>query len=242
MSPARDGLTLLEDRAWEWKSASARRGRFGIDGGATPQQRMRWGLALIPAMLCLALPATQVQAAETHQAAFAAIDHPREQANRERPGNVPQGNNNRAIVGYYVDGGGRVFGWRYDEGRFTDINDPSADNAAPGHGTTPITLSDNGREVVGYYADATGLFHGFTLRRGQYTTLDVPFSGATGTFAQGVDDAGLISGGYLDSSETSTGSSCGTVTTRPSTTRAQQGDRDCAGQHEQPWHRGGGVG
>jgi predicted enzyme related to lactoylglutathione lyase len=160
---------------------------------------MRWGLAVITAMLCIAVPTTQVVAAETHPAAFVAIDHPGAGTGIGQ-GTFPQGTNNHTVVGYYVDSGGLVFGWRYDEGRFTDINDPSADNTAAGHGTTPITLSNNGREVVGYYADATGLFHGFTLRGGRYTTLDVPFAGASGTFAQGVDDAGLISGAYLDSS------------------------------------------
>jgi hypothetical protein len=160
---------------------------------------MRWGLAVIPAMLGLALPTTQVAAAETDSPAFVTIDHPGAGTGVGQ-GTFPQGPNNRTVVGYYVDGGGRAFGWRYDDGRFTDINDPLADNTVPGRGTMPISQSENGREVVGAYADATGLFHGFTLRGGRYTTLDVPFAGASGTFAQGVDDAGLISGAYLDSS------------------------------------------
>jgi hypothetical protein len=158
---------------------------------------MRWGLAVIPAILGLAVPATQARAAENDPAAFVAIDHPGAGTGMNQ-GTFVQGPNNRTVVGYYVDTGGRTFGWRYDEGRFTDINDPLADSSVGG--TQPISLSDNGREVVGAYADATGLFHGFTLRGGQYTTLDVPFAGASGTFAQGVDNAGLVSGGYLDSS------------------------------------------
>ena len=162
------------------------------------RKRMRWGLAVVPAMLCIALPATQVRA-ETHPATFVAIDHPLAGTEPSKgQGTFPQGNNNHTVVGYYVDSGGFWFGWRYDEGRFTDINDPHADNTIPGHGTVPVAISNNGREVVGYYADLNGGYHGFMLREGQYTTLDVTFAEATGTFAQGVDDAGLISGGYLD--------------------------------------------
>ncbi len=160
---------------------------------------MRWGLALVLAMLCVAVPTTQIQAAAAQPTTFRAIDHPGA-GTAAGQGTFPQGNNNRTVVGYYVDSGGLVYGWRYDEGRFTDINDPSADNSVAGRGTTPVTLSDNGRQVVGYYADTAGVFHGFTLRSGTYTTLDVPFAGATATYAQGVNNAGLISGAYQDSS------------------------------------------
>ncbi len=164
---------------------------------------MRWGLALIPAMLGVAVPATQAGAAEKDPAAFVAIDHPGAGTGPGQ-GTYVQGTNNDTVVGYYQDSGGRTFGWRYEDGRFADITDPLADSAplaggSPG-GTQPIGLSRNGREVVGAYADASGLFHGFSLRGGKYTTLDVPFAGAWQTFAQGVDDAGLVSGGYLDTS------------------------------------------
>jgi hypothetical protein len=165
--------------------------------------RMLMGLAVVPVMCGLVLPMTQVRAAEGDPGRFTAIDAPGAGTTpNQGQGTFPQGTNNHTVVGYYVDSGGRVFGWRYDDNRFTTINDPSADNTTAGRGTTPITVSNNGKVVVGYYADATGLFHGFMLRRGQYTTLHVPYAGATGTFAQGVDDAGLISGAYLDSTGT----------------------------------------
>lgn len=158
---------------------------------------MRWGLALIPAMLGLAVPATQVGAAETHAPAFVAINHPGA-GTGPLQGTFPQGTNNRTIIGYYIDSAGRTFGWRLEDGRFTDINDPLADSSAGG--TLPVGLSANGREVVGTYVDTAGVFHGFLLRGGRYTTLDVPFAGFPYTFPQGVDDAGLISGGYADTS------------------------------------------
>ncbi len=176
-------------------------GMEGTTGARRLGGRSRIGLAAIPVMCGLILPMTRVQAAERDPAAFTAIDAPGAGTMpNQGQGTFPQGNNNDTVVGYYVDSGGRVFGWRYEDGRFTGINDPHADTTTPGRGTTPVTLSNNGREVAGYYADATGRYHGFMLRHGQYTTLNVPFAGATATYAQGVDDAGLISGAYQDAS------------------------------------------
>ena len=60
--------------------------------------RMRWGLAVIPAVLCLAVPTTQVAAAETDPAAFVTIDHPGAGTGIGQ-GTFPQGPNNRTIVG-----------------------------------------------------------------------------------------------------------------------------------------------
>ena len=162
--------------------------------------RMRRGLALVPAMLCMALPATQVQAEETHPAGFTAIDHPGA-GTAIGQGTFPQGTNNRTVVGYYVDSGGLVFGWRYEEGRFTDINDPSADSsrrpaAAPRRSPCQTTAER-------WWATTR-------TRRGCSTASPsagastprwtCPSPGPREPYAQGVNDAGLVSGGYLDSS------------------------------------------
>ena len=48
--------------------------------------------------------------------------------------------------------------------------------------------------IVGDYYDPAGQLHGFVYQNGQYTTVDYP--GSPDTILSGIDDAGLIVGGY----------------------------------------------
>ena len=48
--------------------------------------------------------------------------------------------------------------------------------------------------IVGDYYDAAGQLHGFVYQNGRYTTVDYP--GSPDTILSGIDDAGLIVGGY----------------------------------------------
>jgi probable HAF family extracellular repeat protein len=53
---------------------------------------------------------------------------------------------------------------------------------------------------VGDYRDSSGKFHGFFWDAGLFLTIDVPFPGATGTAARGINNVGQIVGVYNDSS------------------------------------------
>jgi hypothetical protein len=43
-------------------------------------------------------------------------------------------------------------------------------------------------QIVGTYIDSSGVNNGYERRGGKFTTLNVPFSGATGTFHQSIND------------------------------------------------------
>jgi hypothetical protein len=61
--------------------------------------------------------------------------------------------------------------------------------------TEAVGLNDND-EVVGDYRDSQGIFHSFLYRDGTYTTIDPPFPSATGSGATGINNDGIIVGGF----------------------------------------------
>jgi uncharacterized membrane protein len=61
--------------------------------------------------------------------------------------------------------------------------------------TEAIGLNDND-EVVGDYRDLQGIFHSFLFRAGTYTTVYPPFPSATGSGATGINNEGVIIGGF----------------------------------------------
>ena len=65
----------------------------------------------------------------------------------------------------------------------------------PGSNTTSAVGINNKGDVVGYYQDSMGRIHGFILSKGSYTTLDYP-GAIGGTFAAGINDAGVVVGSY----------------------------------------------
>src|SRR6202167_4117368 len=104
------------------------------------------------------------------------------------------------IVGDYIDANGLFHSYMLDCGKFTVFNVPFAGAT----GTYSPAINNSGEivgswinsagEIVGSYADAAGTLHGF-LRQGKtYTTLNFP--GATLTEVSGINDAGVIVGGY----------------------------------------------
>src|SRR5262249_32862294 len=99
------------------------------------------------------------------------------------------------VVGFYrtgPNGTGTRRGYIWRDGVFTPVDVPGA---GP-RGTWPSGINDRG-QVVGAYWDQDGKQHGFLLSRGVYTRLDVPGSEGPGiTFAQGINNAGLIVGLY----------------------------------------------
>src|SRR5205823_13024463 len=66
-------------------------------------------------------------------------------------------NDSGQIVGSYSLGAGPSFGFLYDHGAFTPINDPEA---APRSQTIPTGINNLG-QIAGYFTDASNRTHGF---------------------------------------------------------------------------------
>lgn len=129
-------------------------------------------------------------------------------------GTIPESINPAgAITGYYADDTGLNHGFvRAPNGAITTFDAPGAGTAAScpppvlcGNGTQAVSINTAGA-IAGQYADTNGVFHGF-LRSpdGTITTFDAPHAG-TGpgqgtviTFTDGINPAGAIAGGYIDS-------------------------------------------
>jgi len=95
-----------------------------------------------------------------------------------------------AIVGYYATSSHNAQGFLYAKGKFTDISPTSST------GSQATGINDHG-DITGNFADAKGS-HGFLLKGGSYITLDVP--GAQGTLGGAINNAGLMTEVWLDSS------------------------------------------
>ena len=129
--------------------------------------------------------------------------------------NFPLGiSNNRQIAGYWTDITGADRGYTWQNGTFTNFDNP---NAGP-FGTGGSDVNDQG-QVVGVYSDASGTQHGF-LRTctnqaavdcgATYTTIDVPgakvtqsnfeFGPGLGTASVGLNNSGTITGLYATGS------------------------------------------
>ena len=76
------------------------------------------------------------------------------------------------------------------KGKFIPLAPPAPDASF----SEATNINDRG-DVTGQWGDANGFFHGFLLGDGVLTILDVP--GATDTYAQGINDSGLVAG-YWD--------------------------------------------
>ena len=104
-------------------------------------------------------------------------------------------NDSKSITGWYEDSKGNVHGFlRTPDGSITtfDVEDD-------GCATTPFSINRSG-VIVGEEGDSNCNFHGFIRASdGTITTFDVP--DATETEAQSVNNRGLITGIYHDSSD-----------------------------------------
>ena len=104
-----------------------------------------------------------------------------------------------AIIGYFSDANGFPHGFlRSPGGKFTTFDAPGA-----AIGTLPKSINAGGA-ITGHYGDANGLYHGFVRSPdGKFTTFDVPGAGTGagsgfGTFSESINDAGAITGHYVD--------------------------------------------
>jgi uncharacterized membrane protein len=104
-------------------------------------------------------------------------------------------NDRRQVVGIYVDAGGILHGFLWDDGDFTTID-------VRGAAATAVYDINNRGQMVGSYVDAAGGYHGFLRdRSGAVNTLpDAPGADATmgGTLPVSINDRGHIVGGAND--------------------------------------------
>jgi hypothetical protein len=75
---------------------------------------------------------------------------------------------------------------------FRGVNVPGATQQ------TASAVNDAG-EIVGFYSASSTVVQGYLLSGGAFTTIAVPFSSATWSYAEGIDNAGDIVGYWLDS-------------------------------------------
>ena len=100
-----------------------------------------------------------------------------------------------AIVGdFRFTENGRILGFLFSGGTFTQIECPSAQL------TRPTGISDNGN-VVGFCESSDSKSHGFLLSGGVLTLIDFP--GAVETSVRGNDNAGDMVGAYCAAQTTS---------------------------------------
>ncbi len=115
-------------------------------------------------------------------------------------GTLPESINDAgAITGHYADANGLYHGFlRSPGGKFTIFDAPGA-----AIGTLPKSINARGA-IAGHYVDTQGLNHGFVRSpSGNFTTFDAPGAGAGadsgfGTFADSINDAGAVTGHYID--------------------------------------------
>jgi uncharacterized membrane protein len=115
------------------------------------------------------------------------------------PGSLVTGplklNDRRQVVGIYVDRGGAVHGFLWDDGDFETID-------VPGATATAVLGIDNRGRMVGSHIDADGAYHGFLRERdGDITAIpDAPGAEPTmgGTQPAAINERGQIVGVAYD--------------------------------------------
>lgn len=105
----------------------------------------------------------------------------------------PAINNSGEIVGGWNDSAGNAHSYTLIKGVYTSFDPPGSVQGQLYYG-----INSQG-DITGSYTDASGVIHGF-LRKGKtYTQLDFP--GAADTFPSGINDSGVIVGGYCPTSQ-----------------------------------------
>ena len=108
---------------------------------------------------------------------------------------------NNDICGFWTDSAGNNHGFYGPLSSFASIEVVIGGVAAVS--TSPFGCNNNG-EVVGSFVDSGGNTHGFVYEGGAYTQYDAPGSsqtaafGVSGTFINGVNDAGSFVGFFSD--------------------------------------------
>ena len=104
-------------------------------------------------------------------------------------------NEQRQVVGVYIDARRKLHGFSWDDGMYTTID-------VPGAKSTSVLGINNRGQMVGFYIDADGAYHGFLRdKRGAVTTLPQapgadPMMG--GTVPTSINDHGQIVGAAND--------------------------------------------
>jgi len=150
-----------------------------------------FGLLVLAAVLFVPLAGAKPTAASTH-GTFSTIDYP------GSPYTVPLGVNDLGVItGAYTGTDGNPHGFLYRGGHYATIDYPGAATDFAGD------VNDLGVIVGAYaYTHPGGVYHGFIDRGGQYTTINDPNAGTgpgQGTFPQGVNNLGEVTGLYVDS-------------------------------------------
>ena len=107
-------------------------------------------------------------------------------------------NNKGATVGFWADTAGDNFGFVDRNGRFTDVVDPHAQNAAGNGMTTEQLLGVNNQKVaVGFWVDANGNSHGFlyNVHKRSFTEIGIP--GSASVTPTAINDDGRVVGFYV---------------------------------------------
>jgi hypothetical protein len=104
----------------------------------------------------------------------------------------PAVNNAGEIVGLWSDSAGNTHNYTLIAGTFKSFDVPGASQAELFYG-----INGEG-DITGSFADASGNVHGFLRKDNTFTTLDFP--GAVATFPTGINDSGVIVGGYCPTS------------------------------------------
>lgn len=121
-------------------------------------------------------------------------------------------NDRGATTGNYIDSNNVSHGFlRSPEGEFITFDAPGARSAAGSFdGTFPSSIN-NGGTITGNFIDSKDLNHGF-LRgpRGEFMTFDAPgakpvAAAGYGTVPESINDAGAITGHYVDVSDATRG-------------------------------------
>jgi hypothetical protein len=105
----------------------------------------------------------------------------------------PAINNLGEIVGGWYDRAGKAHSYTLIGGVFSSFDPPGS-----AQGQFYYGINSEG-DITGSYADSGGIIHGFLRKEKTYTQLDFP--GAAGTFPTGINDSGVIVGGYCPTSE-----------------------------------------
>jgi probable HAF family extracellular repeat protein len=130
---------------------------------------------------------------------------------------IPDGVNNAGdVVGTIFSTvlgpqGSRVDGFLLHNGKYTLLDFPGPPNTPSASHTEVLGINDNG-VIVGTYFGIDQTQHGFIYQNGVFTTFDDPLASELpgfGTFVNGINDAGQITGGYTDD----TGNSFGFIAT-----------------------------
>jgi hypothetical protein len=111
-------------------------------------------------------------------------------------------NNAGEIVGWYIDTSNDSHGFLLSSGTFTTID-------YPGYSQNYVAAINNTGLMVGGYGDITSINgvqyqweHGYVYQSGTFTTFDAPFGPSAATQVWRINDQGIITGFYADSSAT----------------------------------------